>query len=101
MNYNRSQIMKSAWRTFKMKSNSKSFGECLKSAWMLEKMSVAMDNLNDANKAKRAKANEAWKSEKANRTVNSYSIPEGYNPTASRGGLFNTSDSRGNLYIGD
>lgn len=38
MQYNKSQIMKSAWRAFKMKSNTKTFGECLKSAWSLEKM---------------------------------------------------------------
>lgn len=93
--------MKSAWRTYRMKTNTKTFGECLKSTWRLEKLSVAMNTIDVANRAKRAKANEAWEREKATRTVKSYSIPEGYNPTPLSGCLFNSRDSRGNSYIGD
>ena len=36
--YNLSQIMKSAWRSYKRASNERTFSECLKSAWSLAKL---------------------------------------------------------------
>ena len=36
--YNLSQIMKSAWRSYKRAGNERTFSECLKSAWSLAKL---------------------------------------------------------------
>lgn len=51
--YNRSQLMKDAWRTYKYvgKKKGQTFGEVLKSTWRLAKMHISM-----AENAAKAKA---------------------------------------------
>lgn len=46
MKYNRSQIMKNAWRTYKYvgKKQGKTFAECLKSTWRLAKLQVSIED---------------------------------------------------------
>lgn len=81
--------MKSAWRAFKMKSNTKSFGECLKSAWRLEKMSVSM-NMSISKSLERSKAVKFTPNKGVESSYNRLDIPESafYSNSTHRGGRF-------------
>ncbi|MCC8186638.1 MAG: hypothetical protein LIP08_03770 [Bacteroides sp.] len=40
--FNKSEIMRSAWSNFKRSNGTKTFAECLKSAWMFAKLQARM-----------------------------------------------------------
>lgn len=97
--YNLSMIMKSAHRNYKRANGSKSFSDCLKSAWKFAKL---QENFSDDNISKRDK--EAAKSINASyrnvvpaqsSSYNDLSIPQSayYNP--------NSKGRFGSHYVGD
>lgn len=96
--YNKSQIMKNAWRTYKYvgKKQGKSFGECLASSWRLEKLAVSMAESQAKAKAQReaeAKANAEYR-------ANNKAVKADYNGAISHEALYGRSFVSGG-YCGD
>lgn len=54
---NRSQLMKNAWRTYKYSNRGRSFGEVLKTTWMLAKVQSGIDRMNAKHEARVAELN--------------------------------------------
>lgn len=72
--YNKSQILKNAWRTYKFvgKKKGQSFGECLKATWRLAKLHASIEASEVKNKAERASEYKGWlESKKIERPVKS------------------------------
>lgn len=66
--YNKSQILKNAWRTYKYvgKKKGQTFGEVLKSTWRLAKIHVSMEEAASEAKAKRDAEYNQWLESKKN-----------------------------------
>lgn len=69
--FNRSEIMKNAWRTYKYvgKKKGQSFGEVLKSTWRLAKLHVLMAESAERAKAECEKEREFWKEKLSKKPV--------------------------------
>lgn len=78
--YNRSQILKTAWRTYKYvgKKKGQSFGEVLKSTWRLAKMHVSMEESAARAKAKKDAEYRQWVESKKNEVKASSADYKGY-----------------------
>ena len=98
MKYNRSQIMKNAWRTYKYvgKKQGKTFSEVLKSTWRLAKLQAQMEE----NAAKREAEEQARNEEFRNARLNWNPIKADYNGSISHEALYGRSFVNGG-YVGD
>lgn len=96
--YNRSETMKSAWRTYKYigKKQGKTFAEVLKAAWMLAKLHVSMAE----NAAKRQAEEDANAEDLRIARMNRKVEKADYNGYISHEALYGRSFSNGG-YVGD
>ena len=90
--YNLSQIMKSAWRSYKRAGNERTFSECLKSAWSLAKLQEYCSP--EAVKARRHEAMSNAAKATKDKGYNNKNIPVSAYYTASTGRY-------GAHYVGD
>lgn len=73
--YNRSQIMKNAWRQYKYvgKKRGQSFSDCLKASWKMFKMHAAFDaeeaKIADEIQARKDAERRFWKEKLSNKAV--------------------------------
>lgn len=80
--YNRSQIMKNAWRTYKYvgKKNGQTFGEVLASTWKLAKCHASMEESMRRKKAEREALREFYRTsvQKVEVSYSNYSYEDLY-----------------------
>ena len=78
--YNKSQILKNAWRTYKYvgKKKGQTFGEVLKSTWRLAKIHVSMEEAAAEAQAKRDAEYNQWLESKKNEVKKGSSDYKGY-----------------------